>query len=357
MAAVDWRVVYLRALGAKPTQPALDFLAKWQPFEGGHTNNDAKFNYLNTTTSMPGSTSINSVGVKRYSSLAQGAQAFARTLKGTYAAQYAPLTQFLLTGKGDPSRGLSMWLSGSPDSSGGLKYAAKVMGGTAAGSSNGRTPGPDPGNVGSTPTPAVQTVPLTQHGGADMVRQQALAGLGRIASGESSSTDEFAMTAPMMKSLLEASKATPQPAAPPPTPAAANSSVEGTTGVAMTTPAGSKSPIPTSAYDAGHVNVSGFTSDFASRLAALIQASGGRLRINSGYRSPKYQAKLYAAALKKYGSEHEARRWVAPPGKSNHGKGFAADIGGDLEWAHANAARFGLAFPMAWENWHIEPAR
>lgn len=98
----------------------------------------------------------------------------------------------------------------------------------------------------------------------------------------------------------------------------------------------------------------GMTPQFATALQALIAASGGRVRITSGYRSPEHQAQLFAAAVKKYGSEAAARKYVAPPGHSNHNKGLAADLAGDLAWAHANAKRFGLTFPMSWENWHIE---
>src|ERR1044072_6685491 len=88
----------------------------------------------------------------------------------------------------------------------------------------------------------------------------------------------------------------------------------------------------------------------------MINASGGRLHITSGFRSVAQQQQLWDAAVKKYGSAAAARKWVAPPGDSHHNKGVAADLGGDLAWAHANAARFGLKFPMPWEAWHIEPA-
>lgn len=103
----------------------------------------------------------------------------------------------------------------------------------------------------------------------------------------------------------------------------------------------------------------GMNGDFANRLQQLVAASGGRITITSGYRSPERQAQLFANAVAKYGSEAAARKWVAPPGKSNHGRGIAADLGfadaAAREWAHANAARFGLHFPMGWEPWHIEP--
>lgn len=104
----------------------------------------------------------------------------------------------------------------------------------------------------------------------------------------------------------------------------------------------------------------GMDDGFASRLRSLIEASGGRISVGSGYRSVEEQQSLWDAALAKYGSEDAARQWVAPPGKSNHGRGIAADLSYDTgdaeEWTHANAARFGLAFPMSWEPWHIEPS-
>lgn len=102
--------------------------------------------------------------------------------------------------------------------------------------------------------------------------------------------------------------------------------------------------------DTAHLN-----PDFWKRVQALIAASGGRIGVNSAYRSEQEQAALFAAAVKKYGSEAAARKWVAPPGHSNHGKGIAVDLTGDLALAHKLAPQFGLSFPMSWEAWHIEP--
>ena len=99
--------------------------------------------------------------------------------------------------------------------------------------------------------------------------------------------------------------------------------------------------------------VEGMNPEFARRLTQLINASGGSVYIVSGYRSEAEQARLWNAKVAEVG-EAEARKWVAPPGKSNHGRGLAADLAGDLAWAHANAATFGLYFPMSWEEWHIE---
>lgn len=95
--------------------------------------------------------------------------------------------------------------------------------------------------------------------------------------------------------------------------------------------------------------------DFASRLRGLIAESGGRITMVSGYRSEARQQELWAQALSKYGSEAEARKWVAPPGHSNHNKGLAVDLGGDLQLAHQLAPKYGLNFPMGHEPWHIEP--
>ncbi|WP_245930727.1 M15 family metallopeptidase [Methylobacterium radiodurans] len=103
--------------------------------------------------------------------------------------------------------------------------------------------------------------------------------------------------------------------------------------------------------------------DLKSRLANMVADMPENIRakfqINSGYRSPERQAELFAEAVKKYGSEEAARKWVAPPGNSQHNHGKAADInmGGDpavKAWIHANAAKYGLGFPMAHEPWHIE---
>lgn len=99
----------------------------------------------------------------------------------------------------------------------------------------------------------------------------------------------------------------------------------------------------------------GMQAGFSTKLQQLIKASGGKIYVVSGYRSPERQQQLFNAAVKKYGSAAAARKWVAPPGKSNHNHGVAADLGGDLKLAHKLAAQFGLRFPMGHEPWHIEP--
>lgn len=189
----QWQAVYLRALGAKPTPQAIAFLDQWQPYEGGHTKNDARYNYFNTTQRMGGSRSINSVGVQSYASLAQGAQAFARTLLSN--PHYAGLVSYLKTGQGDPSAGLATWVSGDPASAHGLSYASKVLGSTATapGSSNGRMAAPDAAGGGSMPSPGLE--------GAAQLRDQARQSLADIGSGMAQPTDQLAQLAPLFSKL------------------------------------------------------------------------------------------------------------------------------------------------------------
>jgi len=100
-----------------------------------------------------------------------------------------------------------------------------------------------------------------------------------------------------------------------------------------------------------------FQDPFADALQQMIAARPG-ISISSGYRSPERQAELFRDAVAKYGSEAAARKWVAPPGKSRHNHGIAADLAfatdADRQWAHENAGQFGLNFRMGHEPWHIE---
>lgn len=107
-------------------------------------------------------------------------------------------------------------------------------------------------------------------------------------------------------------------------------------------------------------SLSGLNPQFQSALAQMFEAAPGGLQIKSAYRSPALQAKLYQDALAKYGSPEAARKWVAPPGRSQHGHGNAVDLGylspEAKQWAHANAAQYGLSFPLSNEDWHVELA-
>lgn len=196
-------------------------------------------------------------------------------------------------------------------------YVKKIMGGS------------------SVKTPAV-TGTLSSSLGADpLPTATGLTGLSPAVSGILDRNAAL-LGVPSIAPLL--AKFAPQPVAPLAAPSAAP----------VQTPAGTQVPQDFKA------SAKGLVPAFKTALERMVAASNGRLTVSNSYRSPERQAVLYAAALKKYGSEQEARRWVAPPGKSKHGEGVAADLGGDLAWAQANAGRFGLYFPMAWEPWHLE---
>jgi hypothetical protein len=83
------------------------------------------------------------------------------------------------------------------------------------------------------------------------------------------------------------------------------------------------------------------------------------LYITSGFRSEDRQATLFANAIKKYGSETEAAKWVLPARFSHHPDGLAIDVNypGDpvgARWLEANGSRFGLCRVYANEWWHFE---
>ena len=93
--------------------------------------------------------------------------------------------------------------------------------------------------------------------------------------------------------------------------------------------------------------------------AAFAKADGVTLYITSGFRSVDRQEVLFAEALRKYGSETEAAKWVLPPQYSHHPQGLAIDVNypGDKPgalWLENNGSRFGLCRVYANEWWHFE---
>lgn len=97
----------------------------------------------------------------------------------------------------------------------------------------------------------------------------------------------------------------------------------------------------------------GADKGFSDSVNRLMSETG--VTLTSGYRSNAEQQSLYDAALTKYGSEAEARKWAAKPGGSNHEHGVAADIGNYQKITDAQLAQYGLWRPMSWEPWHVEP--
>ncbi len=132
-------------------------------------------------------------------------------------------------------------------------------------------------------------------------------------------------------------------------------------------------------------------------IAAMLRDAPDEVKngvqLMSGARSPERQAQIIAENADKYGIDREAwlsdvaaygpvdagKKWrpifresgmsksIGAPGTSKHQLGVAADLGWNggslanapkpvIDWLHANAARYGLRFPLANENWHIETA-
>lgn len=105
---------------------------------------------------------------------------------------------------------------------------------------------------------------------------------------------------------------------------------------------------------AATAGMTGLESAFGSALARMIAAAPGAITITSGRRTRAQQQKHYNDYLAGKGP------LAAKPGTSKHESGFAADLHfaspAVEKWAHDNAARFGLAFPVSGESWHVELA-
>jgi D-alanyl-D-alanine carboxypeptidase len=95
----------------------------------------------------------------------------------------------------------------------------------------------------------------------------------------------------------------------------------------------------------------------ALRRAAIDAGGAGvTFYVDSGWRSPAYQERLFRQAVSKYGSEREAARWVATPETSAHVSGDAVDIGPPraTAWLSKHGSRFGLCQIYRNEPWHYE---
>lgn len=143
--------------------------------------------------------------------------------------------------------------------------------------------------------------------------------------------------------------------------------------------------------------VDGLSTDMSDRLAAMMSAAPGFVKdgldILSGYRSPEKQASIISKNAGSYGLDRAAwdadvssmgpeaagakwagkfkasgmSEWYGKPGGSRHQHGDATDLGWNggkfssapkevRDWVKANAANYGLNFPMDYEPWHIETA-
>jgi hypothetical protein len=107
---------------------------------------------------------------------------------------------------------------------------------------------------------------------------------------------------------------------------------------------------------------------FQERLQRMFEANPA-VGIGGGYRDPSSQETLFRSRHTPTDKvtniywdgqywEHTSGPPAAPPGKSMHEIGLAADLVGDLDWVQKNAARFGLKTfaGVNGEPWHVQPA-
>ncbi len=125
--------------------------------------------------------------------------------------------------------------------------------------------------------------------------------------------------------------------------------------------------------DTEHLRDAGMNSGFAAQLARMKKAAtedGVPLTLSSGTRDEATQERLFrerhhtdpSGSISWNGENwklNEGASPAAPPGRSLHGLGYAADLGpaSSYEWIVANASRFGLRHGASFgEPWHVAPA-
>ena len=88
-----WAPAFLHAASEPVTVCDVKFVIAWENAEGGNWQNSAAYNPLNSTLREPGSGSINSAGVQKYTSWQQGIEADAATLRnGKYTGILSALS-------------------------------------------------------------------------------------------------------------------------------------------------------------------------------------------------------------------------------------------------------------------------
>jgi D-alanyl-D-alanine carboxypeptidase len=114
-------------------------------------------------------------------------------------------------------------------------------------------------------------------------------------------------------------------------------------------------------FDTSQPSIARLDPDLLDALRAAArdaQDDGIDLTVTSGWRSREHQQRLYDETVQKYGSEEEARRYVATPDGSAHVTGDAVDIGPTdaLGWLSQHGDDYGLCQIFSNEVWHYELA-
>jgi uncharacterized protein YukE len=156
----DFGVALLQRLGAPVTKSNLQFLIAWSNEEGGNWHNAAHFNPLNTTLMQPGAVSMNSVGVKAYTSWDQGLGATVATLRnGRYDDIVAALKGGNAAQTAVNAAGLRTW------SGGGYGTIQATIPGAAGAADQALANAGNIGSAAAAPVPATQpSQPALQFG-------------------------------------------------------------------------------------------------------------------------------------------------------------------------------------------------
>lgn len=105
-----WARALLRGLGVPQSAPNLHAIIAWEEAEGGHWNNSARFNPLNTTQEEPGASNTGTQGnIKAYTSWQEGLQATITTLRN---GLYGPILSAL--GRGTSAASVATAIGQSP---------------------------------------------------------------------------------------------------------------------------------------------------------------------------------------------------------------------------------------------------
>jgi peptidoglycan hydrolase CwlO-like protein len=106
---LSWAQALLGYLGLPVTAQNLTAITAWELAEGGNWFNSARYNPLDTTMDEPGASAMNSVGVKAYTSWAEGFTATVATLDN---GLYGPILAALR--KGDDALAVAAAVAASP---------------------------------------------------------------------------------------------------------------------------------------------------------------------------------------------------------------------------------------------------
>jgi zinc D-Ala-D-Ala carboxypeptidase len=100
----------------------------------------------------------------------------------------------------------------------------------------------------------------------------------------------------------------------------------------------------------------GDVHDAWRRLLARATEDGVRLCLNDGKRSAAQQQREFDDAVKRFGTEELAARYVLPPGRSMHVKGIAVDVQplASAAWVESTGPALGWCRRYENEPWHFE---